>query len=121
MDHVVLMVSNVKATEHFYSAFLGKPIHRDRYSVAYQIGRTKIFMGLPYHKIRNNSFNKDRVGLNHLAFGTRSLAELRSTKNVLDKNGIKNSGIKIDKYSKKEFVWFDDPDGIRMEFYVRKE
>lgn len=27
---------------------------------------------------------------------------------------------KIDKYGKKEFIWFDDPDGARLEFYLRK-
>jgi len=38
---------------------------------------------------------------------------------ILDKNRIKDSGIKINKYEDKEFIWFIDFDGIRLEFYLR--
>ncbi len=80
-----------------------------------------MFLGLPYHEIKNNEFDKDRIGLNHLAFGVKSLEELKKFEYILNKAQINNSGIKIDKYGKKEFIWFDDPDGIRLEFYLRKE
>jgi hypothetical protein len=33
--------------------------------------------------------------------------------------GISHSGIKIDHYGQKEFIWLDDPDGMRVEFYLR--
>ncbi len=69
VDHIVLMVPDVKRAEKFYSSFLGKPIHFDKESVAYQIGNTKLFPGLPYHDLKENTFNKDRIGLNHLAIG----------------------------------------------------
>ena len=29
--------------------------------------------------------------------------------------------MKIDFYGKKEFIWIDDPDGIRLEFYLREK
>jgi hypothetical protein len=35
------------------------------------------------------------------------------------KQGIKQSGIQVDKYGNNEFIWFDDPDGYRVEFYCR--
>lgn len=98
---------------------MGKPIQEDKYSIAFKIGETKLFLGLPYRKIARNEFDKDRIGLNYLAFGVRTLDELKYFKRVLNKAGIKNSGIKIDRYGKKEFIWFDDPDGIRLEFYLR--
>ena len=113
------MVRDVKRSKEFYSKFLGEEIQYDKESVAFQVGDTKLFLGLPYHKIKNNEFDKDRIGLNHLAFGVRSLEELKKFEKVLNDAGIKNSGIKIDKYGKKEFIWFDDPDGIRLEFYLR--
>jgi glyoxylase I family protein len=121
LDHIVLIVKNVKKTVKFYSKFLGKPIHKGKFSVAYQIGKTKLFLVLPYKNLKNNKFNADRIGLNHLAFGVRTLQQLRKMKNKLDKLKIKNSGIKIDKYGKKEFIWFDDPDKIRLEFYLREK
>lgn len=119
VDHILLMVKDIKRSKEFYSKFLGKPIHEDKFSIAYQFGEAKLFLGLPYHKLENNVFNKDRIGLNHLAFGVKTIKELKNYESVLNKAGIKNSGIKIDKYGKKEFIWFDDPDGIRLEFYLR--
>ena len=88
--------------------------------MSFQVGETKLFFGLPHNKIENNEFNKDGIGLNHLAFGVKSLDELKKFESILNKSNIKNSGIKIDKYGKKEFIWFDDPDGMRLEFYLRK-
>jgi len=119
IDHIVLVVKDVNKTENFYSKFLGKPISKDEYYVAYKIGNTKLFFGLPYRNIKKNKFDADRIGLNHLAFGVRNLNQLKKIKSKLDKLRIKNSGIKIDKYGKKEFIWFDDTDKIRLEFYLR--
>lgn len=119
IDHIVLMIKDVKGTDRFYSKFLGKAFYNDKYSVCYKIGNTKLFLGLPYHGIKNNKFNLDRIGLNHLAFGVKTLTELKALERLLNKTRIMNSGIKIDKYGKKEFIWFNDPDGIRLEFYLR--
>lgn len=120
LDHITLMVKDVEKTEEFYSKFLGEPIFKDKDSVAYQIGKTKLFLGLPYNEIKDNEFNKDRIGLNHIAFGVPTLEELKKLQKNLDDAGVKNSGIIIDKYGNKEFIWFDDPDGIRLEFYLRE-
>lgn len=85
--------------------------------MAYKIGDTKIFFGLPYGVFEKA--DKDKSSLNHLAFGVRTTEELRSLEEVLNNAGIKNSSIKIDKYGNKEFMWFDDPNGYRLEFYCR--
>ena len=117
IDHIVIIVRNIVETERFYSNFLGEPIHLDKEQVAYNINDTKIFFGLPYGEWENR--DKDKSGLNHLAFGVRTAGELRSFERLLNEASIKNSGIKIDKYGDKEFIWFDDPSGIRLEFYCR--
>jgi catechol-2,3-dioxygenase len=117
IDHIAIIVSNIKVTEAFYSKFLGEPIQSDDEQIAYQIGQTKIFFGLPYSSFRKH--DKDTSSLNHLAFGVHTLEELRQFEATLNKTGIKHSGISIDKYGQKEFIWFDDPDGYRLEFYCR--
>jgi len=117
IDHLVLIVKDIKKTEKFYRSFLGKPIQLDSEQVAYQIGMTKIFFGLPYISFKQS--NKDRGGLNHLAFGVRTNNQLKDFQKLLDDSNIANSGIKIDKYGSKRFIWFDDPNGIRLEFYHR--
>lgn len=119
IDHIVLMIKETKRTESFYSKFLGKSREKDKYSIAWKIGKTKVFFALPYKQIKSNNFNKDRIGLDHIAFGVRTLEELEKFKKLLTKSRIKHSGIKSDKFGNKKYIWFDDPDKIRLEFYYR--
>ena len=113
------MVSNVDKTEKFYAKILGKPIQKDQYSVAWKIGKTKLFFALPFKKLKNNAFNRNRIGFNHLAFRIGTLNELKWWEKTLNDVGIKNSGIIKDKYKNREYIWFDDPENIRQEFYLR--
>lgn len=117
IDHLVLIVKDIEETEKFYSSFLGKPDHQDENQVAYKIGETKIFFGLPLGEYEKS--DKDKTSLNHLAFGVRTGEELRDFEKILNEANIKNSGIKIDKYGNNEFIWFDDPSDIRLEIYCR--
>ena len=63
--------------------------------------------------------DKDRGGFNHLAFGVRTIEELKEFEKILNEVGVKNSSVQIDKYGNKEFIWFNDPNGYRLEFYCR--
>ncbi len=119
IDHIVLIVKDIEETEKFYSSFLGKPVQIDKEQVAYKIGETKIFFGLPFGEYEKS--DKDKTSLNHLAFGVRTVEELSEFEKTLNEVNIKNSGIKTDKYGNKEFIWFDDPSGIRLEIYCRPE
>lgn len=115
IDHIVIIVKDVGKTAEFYGNFLGEPITKDADQVAYQVGETKIFFGLPYKDYEQH--DKDKYGLNHLAFGVKNIDELKDFENKLNEANITNSGTQIDKWSKREFIWFDDPDGYRLEFY----
>lgn len=117
IDHVVIIVKDIEKTADFYGKFLGEPVTKDKEQIVYQIGDTKIFFGLPYGEFEPH--DKDKYGLNHLAFGVRSIEELKDFEIKLNQANVKNSGIQIDKWGKKEFVWFNDPDGYRLEFYYR--
>lgn len=121
IDHILIMVKDVRKTEEFYSKILGEPIHKDDYSVAWRMGETKVFFGSPFKELERNTFNRNRIGLNHLAFGVRTLEELKKWEKKLNKVCIKNSGIIKDKYKNREYIWFDDADGVRQEFYLRYE
>jgi len=67
------------------------------------------------------AYDKESIGLNHFAFGVRTLDELQRIQAQLNSLGISHSGIGVDRYGRKEFIWLDDPDGMRVEFYVRPE
>lgn len=117
IDHIVLIVKDVEATAKFYSTFLGEPIQKDKEQVSYQIGEIKLFFGLPYKDYVLG--DKDSYSLNHLAFGVRNIDELKQFEKILNDAVITNKGIRLDKYGKREYVSFDDPDGYRIEFYHR--
>lgn len=117
IDHIVISVKNLKSSTKFYSSFLGKAT-TSKEDVSWKLGDTKLFITSPY-KRNALKFDKANLGLNHIAFRVSTKKELASYLQKLNKAEIVNSGILIDKYSKKEFVWFDDPDGIRLEFYLR--
>lgn len=117
IDHIVISVKNLKASTKFYSSFLGKATTSTE-DVSWKLGDTKLFITSTYKK-SPDKFDKSNLGLNHLAFHVSSNTELNSFLYMLNKAKIKNSGIQIDKYSKKDFIWFDDLDGIRLEFYLR--
>ncbi|MCX6703431.1 MAG: VOC family protein [Candidatus Zambryskibacteria bacterium] len=117
IDHIVIIVKNIEETEKFYTKFLGSPLELSKEQVVYKIEETKIFFGLPYSEWKE--IDKDASGLNHLAFGVKTAEELREFEKTLNDANIKNSGVQIDKWGNKEFIWFDDPNRYRLEFYCR--
>lgn len=84
----------------------------------YKAGDTRLFFTRSDYR-QPGPYEKEKVGLNHLAFGVRTLQELQMIQEQLDSIGISHSGIGQDRYGQKEFIWLDDPDGMRIEFYLR--
>jgi catechol 2,3-dioxygenase-like lactoylglutathione lyase family enzyme len=80
VDHVVFIVKDLKKSEKFYSAFLSKPVHKDEYSIAYQVGDTKLFLGLPYRRLKRKNLEKEELVLNHLVIGIRNVTVLKLMK-----------------------------------------
>jgi glyoxylase I family protein len=120
IDHLVFRISNPDQTERFYLSLLGPAAYRDEHVVMYVVGGTRLF----FTKVaagKTAPYDKDEIGLNHIAFAVSNLTELQAIQDQLDSAGITNSGIKIDPQGQKEYVWLNDPDGFRVEFYLRPE
>jgi len=120
VDHLVFRVSGLDRTERFYNALLGQHPQRAEGSLMYMVGDTRLFFTSSVEN-RAGMYEKEKIGLNHIAFGVRSLTELETIQGQLDSFGISHSGLKIDQYGQNEFIWLDDPDGLRIEFYLRPE
>ena len=116
IDHLVFRVSTLDRTERFYTAILGQSPERTEYSLMYKVGDTRLFFTT---STEASSYNKEMIGLNHIAFAIHTLTDLRALEQQLDAAEILHSGIKLDQYGLKEFIWLDDPDGMRIEFYLR--
>jgi len=118
VDHLVWRVRDLSQSEKFYAGFLGTPHERAADSIMYQVGDTRLFFT---RCVRDHvtAYDKETVGLNHFALGVRTLEELEKIEDQLDAAGIAHSGIQLDRYGSKEFIWMDDPDGLRVELYLR--
>jgi glyoxylase I family protein len=120
VDHLVYRVSALDQTDRFYTALLGQQPSRSEHSLMYQVGDTRLFFS-PSAQPLSYAYDKEQIGLNHIAFGISTLTELQALEKQFDTAGIAHSGIKIDSYGLKEFIWLDDPDGMRIEFYLRPQ
>jgi catechol-2,3-dioxygenase len=118
VDHLVFRVTELSRTERFYSIVLEQQPHRADESLMYQIGDTRLFF-TRCDRSHQGSHEKENVGLNHLALGIRTIEELQSVRTRLDQAQIVHSGIRKDQYGHKDFIWLDDPDKMRIEFYCR--
>jgi glyoxylase I family protein len=117
VDHLVFRVAEIERTERFYSALLGQPLKGEDY-LMYMAGDTRLFFTCSV-KSRQGTYEKEKVGLNHIAFGVRTLKELQTIQAQLDSSGISHSGIKLWQDGLTEYIWLDDPDDMRVEFWVR--
>jgi glyoxylase I family protein len=120
VDHLVFRVSDLDRTEHFYTALLGQSPERAEGSLMYEVGDTRLFFTTST-EASSGVYDKEKIGLNHLAFGISTLTDLQALQIQLNIAGITHSGIKLDQYGLKEFIWLDDPDGMRTEFYLRPQ
>lgn len=119
VDHLVFRVTRLDRTEQFYTALLGQSPDKAEDSLMYRVGDSRLFFTPCVH--HDKLYDKESIGLNHIAFGVRTLDDLQAIKAQLDSSGISHSGIGLDRYGLKEYIWLDDPEGMRIEFYLRSQ
>ncbi|MGA3089638.1 MAG: hypothetical protein ABSD75_13560 [Terriglobales bacterium] len=119
VDHLVFRVAEIGKTEQFYSALLGEPLRAEDY-LMYMAGDTRLFFTCSAESPPGR-YEKEKIGLNHIAFGLRTRMELQTVRCQLDNSGIPHSGIKLWQDGLTEYIWLDDPDGMRVEFWVRPQ
>jgi glyoxylase I family protein len=117
VDHLVFRVADIERAERFYTALLGQPLKEDNY-IMYLAGDTRLFFTRSMDS-RQGAYEKEKIGLNHIAFGVHTLNELQTIQAQLDSSGISHSGIKLWQDGVTEYIWLDDPDNMRIEFWLR--
>ena len=116
VDHLVFRVHDMKRTELFYTVLLGEPFKADRY-IMYMAGDTRLFFMPSVDQAA--PYDKENVGLNHIAFGVRTVEELQSVESQLNQGSILHSGIRLWQDGLTKYIWLDDPDKIRIEYWLR--
>ena len=128
--HVRLTVTDIARSRAFYDSVFGLPVAvetppgadaatREKFAflyggVIYQIGD----MGLGLRPVGSDTFDEDRVGLDHLSLTVDSRAELDAAAAVLDGLGIAHGDVK--EIGAGWILEFRDPDNIALELLAPK-
>jgi glyoxylase I family protein len=121
ITHVAVTVTDLAASEAWYTKVLGvKPVLDEDTGpfrhIVYQLGNT--LLGLHYFPdlVSTEPFNERKPGLDHIAFGVASRAELAAWAIRLDELGVAHGGILDASYGSGLSV--RDPDNIALELFA---
>jgi glyoxylase I family protein len=125
IQHVRLTVTDIARSRKFYDSVFGWPVLLEMPDNADAETREKLwflFGGVIYRAgdtlvglrpVADDSFDEDRVGLDHLAFGLNTKDELDAAAAHLDDLGIAHEPIKD--IGTSHILEFRDPDNIALE------
>jgi glyoxylase I family protein len=120
VHHVILTVSDVARSTHFYEQVLGVSAFPGDERVRCISGGTFLLclQRPPTHALPDDRFDENRVGLDHIGFAVESRTQLEELLLVLAALAVPTAGIEFDPDGAGEYVCFRDPDNIQVEFYV---
>lgn len=120
--HAALRSSNLSRARIFYIERLGFPLLLDGADqFTFAAGESAIRVlgpSSPAGTDDKRGRGERGAGLDHIALACSGIEELRRAAATLSVAGIEHSGLRVDAASRKEYVAFDDPDGIGWELYA---
>ena len=119
VHHVTLTVADVARAREFYTGVLGFEVAAEfGPRIILSNGSALLALGpasQPNRAISGDSFNENRVGLDHICFGLGSRDELDQALGVLDEHNVSHGEI-VDLAGLGIYVlMFRDPDNIQIE------
>jgi glyoxylase I family protein len=124
VHHVALNVRDVAASERWYAKVLGfrrvqdyRTDDFDRVVLRHPSG-VVLALGRHRHAEADDPYSHRRPGLDHLAFGVATGAELRAWATHLDRLGVEHGAITPGRIPGAALLAFRDPDGIQLEIYA---
>jgi catechol 2,3-dioxygenase-like lactoylglutathione lyase family enzyme len=129
IHHLRLTVTDVQRSREFYTSLLGfqvavespppgDPGADEAFSILFGgvvMIRGSVLMGLRPVAAADDSFDPDRVGLDHLSFSVPTRADLEQALRLLDEHGVPHGAITRLPSFGIDVLPFDDPDGIQLE------
>ena len=119
--HVALICSDYERAKHFYVNILGLQILHETFRA--ERDSFKLDLGMPdgsrlelftFPSSPPRASYPEACGLRHLAFKVTDLEEALT---VVRGHGVSVQEIRIDGITGKRFAFFEDPDGLPIEFY----
>jgi catechol 2,3-dioxygenase-like lactoylglutathione lyase family enzyme len=120
VHHLALRAADLARAHAFYGQTLGFPIVLETWeSFVALAGATVLVVHGPGSRTpAGDRFDPFRVGLDHIALGCPSEAELERVAAALGAAGVASTGIRFDVVLRRRYVAFKDPDGIAWELYM---
>lgn len=122
LHHVALTVTDLEASTAWYRRVLGlgEPVARDgptwqRVLLRSSSGGFALSLSVHHGTSADDRFDPARVGMDHLAIGCRTRAELEGWVAHLDELGVAHAAVTEAPHA--HLVACHDPDGIAVEFY----
>lgn len=121
IHHIAIICSDYERSKDFYTRILGLSIIREVYREERR--SYKLDLALDGHYvIELFSFpdppvrpsRPEACGLRHLAF---AVDDIERVVEQLQKEGIVTEPVRTDEYTRKQFTFFEDPDGLPLELY----
>jgi catechol 2,3-dioxygenase-like lactoylglutathione lyase family enzyme len=119
VNHVTLTVSDVPRSTEFYSGLFNFDKIAD-FGPRILLGNGSFILVLtppadPDQAISDDTFNENRIGLDHVSFSVASMADLEAAAKLLDENGISHGEIKPLTPFGIAVMAIRDPDNIQIE------
>jgi catechol 2,3-dioxygenase-like lactoylglutathione lyase family enzyme len=119
LHHVELYVSDLQRSLHFWGSLLGQ-LGYERYQQweageSWKLGPTYVVFVQVTDAFREPTYDRRRVGLNHLAFHAQSREDVDRLAEELEARGTRF--LYTDHYPSDDYyaIYFEDPDGIKVE------
>ncbi|MBO1626890.1 SMU1112c/YaeR family gloxylase I-like metalloprotein [Bacillus arachidis] len=121
VHHIAIICSKYKISKKFYTEILGFKVLNEVYREERDSYKLDLCVGGQY-QIELFSFSDppkrksfpEAAGLRHLAF---AVTDIQEAVQHLKRCGIKTEPIRVDEITGKQFVFFQDPDGLPLELY----
>ncbi|GAC1373370.1 MAG: VOC family protein [Pseudarthrobacter sp.] len=128
--HIRLTVTDIVRSRAFYEDIFGWPVAYEvpegadastREQLAFLFGGVIYRVGDSLFGLRPvaaDTFDENRVGLDHLSFSVAGLEDLETAVTLLNKHGVTHSGVKD--IGSAHILEFRDPDNIALELFAAK-
>jgi glyoxylase I family protein len=123
LHHVAINVRDLDESVQWYTDVLGFaplfPYDTDTFRRRIMRHPSGVVIGLTRHDAAQGEadFDERRTGLDHIAFGVQSRADLDAWVARLDEAGVTHSGVKETPTTGSSLIAFRDPDNIQLEVY----
>lgn len=120
MHHVCIVCSNYEQAVEFYVHILGLTLRREQYSPAKKRHKLELYLNREYlvelfiQESAPDPKQPPHTGLEHLSF---FVEDVERSINDLESRGVKTGPVALDRETGRQYAFFYDPDGTKLELY----